>query len=57
MAVRTSYNATAHPDILWAVLVPILPSKMEVRGQVIGVGDKLIAYITDGVAANVVAFT
>lgn len=53
MAVRRSAVNTEKPDVLWTVKLPTPTS--QVRGQVVGVGDKLVAYITDDSGDGLVA--
>ena len=43
----------AKPDFLWMVKIPF---RMEVKGQVIGVGDKLVMFVSDGSTGYVIAF-
>ena len=54
MAIRTSLVNTEKPDILWMTHVPF--NDWEVRGQIIGVGDKLITYLSDGNSGTIAAF-
>lgn len=45
MAVRRSAVNTEKPDVVWTAQLPTPTSR--VKGQVIGVGDKLVAYVID----------
>ena len=54
MAIRTSLVNTEKPDILWMTHVPF--NDWEVRGQIIGVGDKLITYLSNGNSGTIAAF-
>lgn len=45
VAVRRSAVNTEQPDVVWTVPLPTPTSR--VKGQIIGVDDKLIAYVTE----------
>lgn len=55
MAIRTQYNATRNPDIVWITPVPTTSNTFEVKGQIVGTLDKLIMYVSDGIAGFVMA--
>lgn len=55
LAVRRSAAYTEKPDILWAAQLPT--PTCQVKGQVIGAGDTLVAYVEeDDGFGKVVAF-
>ena len=45
MAVRRSAVYTEKPDVLWMAQLPTQTS--QVKGQVIGAGDKMVAYVVE----------
>ena len=54
MAVPTYLKNTDKPDILWMARLP--NQLWEVKGQIIGIGDKLITFLSDGKSGNIVAY-
>lgn len=55
MGIVASSFSTTTPEILWITLIPGgLGNELEVRGQIIGIGDLLVMYVTDGVEGYVI---
>lgn len=52
VAVRAN-SVPTNPQIVWMIH---LPYNMEVRGQVFGVLNKLILFVSDGLTANIIAY-
>ncbi|XP_067949947.1 uncharacterized protein [Watersipora subatra] len=55
MVIHSSLITTEQPDILWMAKLPA--ENWEVRGQIIGVKDKLITFLSDGKSGNIAAFS
>ncbi|XP_067949948.1 uncharacterized protein [Watersipora subatra] len=55
MVIHSSLINTEQPDILWMTKLPA--ENWEVRGQIIGVKDKLITFLSNEKSGNIAAFS
>lgn len=53
MAVRTQTAKSQSADILWLEPLSKMPHPFIVQGQIIGINDKLIMFVTDGQSAYI----